>query len=169
MNTFLEQLHDIEGLDPISWWPLSIGWWMVIGAGVLIVCALSIFIFNKIVFRRSWRSDTFQKLALLEKDLSDATTREIVISLSEYLRRIALRRFSRQECAGLTGKRWLKWLAEHDPKNFDWEKKGKLLIEVPYAPMNTSLSVSEIKNLIQAVKDWAGYTPRGRSTGSRSE
>lgn len=150
----LDELHDIEGLDPISWWPLPIGWWIVIGAALFIICALSFFIFKKVAFRRSWRNDTFQKLALLEKDLSNTTAREIVISLSEYLRRIALRHFARQECAGLTGKSWLKWLAEHDPKNFDWEKKGILLIEVPYAPAHANLSVSEIKDLIQAVKDW---------------
>ncbi|MBA2368902.1 MAG: DUF4381 domain-containing protein [Candidatus Protochlamydia sp.] len=154
MNTLLEQLHDIEGLDPIPWWPLSIGWWVMIAAGVCAICAIFLLIFFRIAYKRSWRNDTFRKLSLLEKDLSDATARETVISLSEYLRRIALRRFARQECAGLTGRKWLKWLNAHDPKQFDWEKKGALLIEVPYAPVSANLSVSEIREIIQAVKNW---------------
>ena len=94
--------------------------------------------FYLLAFKRSWKNDTLQKLAFLEKNLSDATAVETVIALSEYLRRIALKRFSRKECAGLTGKSWLKWLTTHDPKKFDWEAKGALLIDVPYA-RDTSL------------------------------
>src|ERR1700683_2748217 len=99
MSPLLEQLHDIEGLDPISWWPLAIGWWVLIVIGIFIVCAIACFAAYRLAFKRSWRNDTFQKLANLEKNLSDTTARETIIALSEYLRRIALRRFSRKECA----------------------------------------------------------------------
>jgi uncharacterized protein YfaT (DUF1175 family) len=154
MNDLLEQLHDIESLDPINWWPLAIGWWILIIIGVIMACALAGLAAHRLAFKRSWKNDTFQKLARLEENLSDATAAETVILLSEYLRRIALRRFSRKECAGLMGEAWLKWLAKHDPKNFDWEKKGILLIEVPYAPLSSSLSAHQIKDLIQAVRYW---------------
>lgn len=154
MSSLLEQLHDIEGLDPISWWPLAIGWWVLIVVGTIIVCAAVCFIAYRLAFLRSWKNDTFQKLARLEENLSDATARETVIALSEYLRRIALRRYSRKECAGLTGEAWLKWLAIKDPKKFDWEKRGTLLIEVPYAPLDARLSANQIKDLIQAVRYW---------------
>lgn len=154
MNPLLEQLHDIEGLDFISSWPLAIGWWVLIIMGIFMAGAIGSFAAYKLAFKRSWRNDTFQKLALLEKNLSDATARETVIALSEYLRRIAIRRFPRNECAGLAGKAWLKWLASHDPKKFDWEKRGILLIEVPYAPVNDRLSAGQIKDLIRAVRDW---------------
>lgn len=154
MNDLLEQLHDIEGLDPITGWPLAIGWWMLIAIGFLLIGVAGYFLFSQLAFRRSWKNDTFQKLACLEKGLSDETARESVITLSEYLRRIALRRFPRQECAALVGTAWLKWLTAHDPKDFDWEKKGSLLIEVPYAPTVNSVSVNQVKDLIRAVKNW---------------
>jgi hypothetical protein len=152
MNPLVEQLHDIEGLDLISWWPLAIGWWVVIMIGLFIFCASVYFLVY--ILKTSWKKDAFQKLTRLEKELSETTARETVMDLSEYLRRIALQRFSRKECAGLTGQAWLKWLTTNDPKNFDWEKKGNLLIEVPYAPANISLSVKQIKDLIQAVRRW---------------
>ncbi len=154
MNPQLEQLHDIEGLDFISSWPLSIAWWAVIVMGILLIGAAVCFIVYKLAFNRSWKKDTFQKLANLEKNLSDITARETAITLSEYLRRIALRRFSRKECAGLIGEDWLKWLTLQDPKKFDWEKKGTILIKVPYAPVDSSLSTHEIKDLIEAIRDW---------------
>ena len=154
MNPEWEKLHDIEGLDFISRWPLSVGAWAVISIVVLIACALLLFIAYRIAFKRSWKNDTFQKLLSLEKNLSDATARETAMALSEYLRRIALKRFPRKGCAGLIGDSWLRWLKEHDPNQFDWEKKGVFLIEVPYAPMNSTLSTSQIKDLIQAIRNW---------------
>jgi len=154
MNSLLDQLHDIEGLDPISWWPPAMIWWVFIALGIAIGCAIGCYMAYRLAFKRSWKNDTFQKLACLEEKLSDETARETVIVLSEYLRRIALRRFPRNECAGLTGGAWLKWLAMQDPKKFDWENKGVLLIEVPYAPVNASLPASQIKDLIQAVRNW---------------
>lgn len=155
INSLLEQLHDIEGLDTISSWPLAMGWWILIGVGIFFVCACVCFLIYWIAFKRSWRSDTLKKLAKLEKNLSETTAKETVVALSEYLRRIVLRRFPRKECAGLVGEAWLKWLKKHDPKGFEWEKKGILLIEMPYAPENDhQLSSDQIKDLIRAVKDW---------------
>lgn len=154
MNSLMDQFHDIEGLDAISWWPPAVGWWAVLVCGVLIASGIALFIAYQIAFKRSWKNDTFQKLALLEKNLSEHTARETLILLSEYLRRIALKRFSRNECAGLTGEEWLKWLAMHDPKEFDWEKRGAILIDIPYSPLNTNPPMHEIKDLIQVVKQW---------------
>lgn len=154
MNPLLDQLHDIEGLDPIGRWPLAPGWWIMIALGIFAICAITGYIVYRLAFMRSWKNDTFKKLTVLEKNLSDETAAASAIALSEYLRRIAIKRFSRKECAGLTGQAWLKWLAAHDPKGFDWEKNGVLLVDAPYAPMHKRLTVNEIKNLIQAIRDW---------------
>jgi hypothetical protein len=154
MNSLMDRLHDIEGLDPISWWPLAIGWWVFLVSMILIAGGLSCFIAYRIAFKRSWKNDALQKLAYLEANLTDTTARETLIALSEYIRRIALRRFSRKECAGLTDEAWLKWLAMHDPKNFDWEKRGTILIELPYAPLNYNFSINQIRDLIEVVKQW---------------
>lgn len=154
MTSLLEKLHDIEGLDPVSRWPLAIGWWIALVLGVLAICTLACFFSYWLAYRRSWKADALKKLTSLEKHLSEETARETIVILSEYLRRIVLKRFPRKECAGLVGKDWLKWLASHDPKKFEWEKRGLLLIEVPYAPVNHGLSTKEIKDLIQAVRGW---------------
>ena len=154
MNPQLDELHDIEGLDLISSWPLAIGWWIVIFVAILTLSLTIYFVIRYLTFKRSWKNDALKKLAYLEKELSDLTARETAIFLSEYLRRIALRRFSRKECAGLKGKAWLTWLMNKDPKRFDWEKKGELLIEIPYAPMKSCLSTDQIKDLIQATREW---------------
>ena len=154
MNEWMNQLHDIEGLDSITWWPLPIGWWVLLISGTCLLAALIYLGVKRVIFKRSWKYDSFQKLAYLEQNLRTETAKDSVILLSEYLRRIVLHRFSRKECAGLIGKEWLKWLSTNDPKQFDWEKNGLLLIEVPYAPQKRQLPIDQIKTLIQAVKDW---------------
>lgn len=154
MNPLLEQLHDIEGIDSISGWPLAVGWWIIILISLAILCLLGFYAIRWIAFKRSWKHDTLQKLALLESNFSDATAKDTVIALSEYLRRIAIRRFSRKECAGLTGEAWLKWLALHDPEGYDWQNKAALLINMPYAPLNAIISANSIKELIQAIRNW---------------
>jgi hypothetical protein len=110
-------------------------------------------------FRRSWKYDTLEKLNHLFKDLSypsitDVEIQHAIVLFSEYLRRIALHRFSRNTCAGLTGQTWLDWLSRHDAKNFDWVNHGNLLIQAPYAPSSHGLTAEQLKVLIQAAKEW---------------
>lgn len=150
----LEKLHDIEGLDPISFWPLTLASWLLIFTGIFLLGVILYLIICRIAFKRSWKNDTLSRLSLLEKNLTDANVKESVIALSEFLRRIALKKFSRKECAGLTGEAWLEWLTVRDPKKFDWRSKGALLITVPYAPENMPLPAKEVKELVQAVRSW---------------
>jgi len=150
----MQQLHDIEGIDPISPWPMAIGWWVVIACSI---CVLGIGIWmlrRRFKYLRSWKKDTFNKLDRLEHNLSHSTSVETIAFLSEYLRRIALRRFPRKECAGLVGDAWLNWLKAHDPKQFDWTKKGKLLTDISYAPARKEVPLHQIKEMIQAVRYW---------------
>ena len=150
----MEQLHDIEGLDAISPWPLASGWWTAIAFGILVLGSAFFLLRRRLTYLRSWKRDTFKRLDKLERNLSLSNSTQTIAFLSEYLRRIAVRRFPRKECAGLVGDAWLKWLKAQDPKQFDWTEKGKLLIQVPYAPAHTDLPVEQIKELIQAIRNW---------------
>ncbi len=154
MNQLMQQLHDIEGLDPISIWPLAIGWWLLIAASACLFIFLIVILCKWIAYKRSWKNDSLKRLSLLDKSLIHQASQEDVALLSEYIRRIALRRFSRKECASLIGTDWLSWLSQHDPKQFDWVDHGKVLIELPYAPANKQADKEGIKLLIRAAKEW---------------
>jgi hypothetical protein len=154
MNELMEKLHDIEGIDPISLWPLSIGWWVVIVCSFFfIMCCVYLF-WRQQRYKNSWKYDALLQLQALQKNMANKSTYESAILLSEYLRRIAIRRYSRAECAGLSGNYWLQWLSAHDPRKFDWEKKGRFLIEAPYAPAMMAISQDEINEAICAAKRW---------------
>lgn len=150
----MEQLHDIEGLDLISVWPLAIGWWVVMAIVFLCIIAIAFYTCRRAAFKRSWKHDALMQLDQLENDLSEERIIDTTTTLSGYLRCIAISCRSREECAGLAGRAWLQWLAKHDPKRFDWENRGKSLIEAPYAPPNMMMTAAEIKDLIQAARRW---------------
>lgn len=157
MNDWLEKLHDIEGLDAISAWPPHPLFWLLLFVLVLCVSFLIYRLRKQLAFKRSWKYDALHKLTLLEKDLPQEGPAQALIQLSEYIRRIAIQRFKREECAALCGEDWLKWLKRKDPRAFDWEKKGRPLIEAPYAP-NEHFSLEadgeQVKELIKATKEW---------------
>lgn len=150
----MQHLRDIEGIDAISPWPLASGWWISIAFGLLVLGGTIWLLARLLTWLRSWKRDTLKKLDHLEKNLSSSTSGETLAFLSEYLRRIAMRRFPRRECAGLVGDAWLNWLKAHDPRQFDWTQKGKLLIKIPYAPSQNELPQQQIKELIQATRYW---------------
>lgn len=153
MNERIPNLRDIEGIDPVSIWPLGLGWWILICMSVLTAFLFIVIVLKRRNFLRSWKYDTLKKIDFLEERMTQETARESLIQLSEYLRRIAIFRYSRKECAGLFGDQWLEWLKQHDPKGFDWKEKGKILVDAPYAP-EKSISLEQVKEYITAVKRW---------------
>lgn len=154
MNDPLAQLHDIEGLDPIHWWPLAPGWWVVIVITITSLLGLFILSSRKRAYKRSWKHNTLSQLSELEQNLTEENTRLTLIDLSGLIRRIAIHQYSRVECAGLEGKSWLVWLANHDPSQFDWETKGKCLFEATYGPSNLAIPLEDVLAIIKAIKGW---------------
>ena len=142
MQPGLGPLRDIRGIEGVPWWPLGDGWWMLLGALVLVGLAawhwrlvLRLRVPIPFITLGSWRWDAASALRDLRRRAragQDAKT--TAGELSELLRRIAMARLGRSACAGLVGKEWLGLLADKDPKGFAWRERGRTLLEAPYAP-----------------------------------
>jgi Domain of unknown function (DUF4381) len=154
-DMMLGKLQDIEGVDSINIFPLAPGWWLLlIVIGILLTRHLIIRI-RKILFMRTWQYKILQQLDELNANCNKKSSKEIIIKLSAIIRRLAMHRYSRNECASLEGRDWLLWLKEHDSVKFDWVKYGKILVEYPYTPENKNdVSSKEISRLINAIKNW---------------
>jgi hypothetical protein len=153
-SDLLRQLDDIKGLGTISAWPLAPGWWVLLTLCMIFSAIGIIFYLRRRAWQRSWKKDAVQSLSHLQAELNAENAQATVSALSAILRRIAIRKFSRSDCAGLEGDQWLQWLKVHDPRHFDWQQTRHLLIDTPYAPPNATLNPDEIRKLIRAARKW---------------
>lgn len=159
----ITRLHDIRGLDEISWWPLATGWWLLALVVVALLLASVSLVRN---LRRypagSWRRHAWKQLRTLKRRADITPTQQIATELSELLRRIAIARLGRARAAGLSGERWLAWLQQHDPNDFAWTRLGTPLITLPYAPPgSTRESIDQLMPLIDAAFAWVDHGAGG--------
>jgi hypothetical protein len=149
----MDQLRDITGLQPTSWWPLAIGWWIVI---LLVSTALIyglIWWCRRYIFYRSWQGKAYKNLLQLERGLEASNLKLSLQELSAEIRQIAIYTSTRQDCAALTANNWLEWLQDHDPQGYQWTQAGQLLIAAQYAPVE-SYSMQQVLDMIAAIKQW---------------
>jgi hypothetical protein len=153
MQNSLSQLHDIEGIDSISFWPLAIAWWVIIFIALAMFATIAIIYCRKQKFSRSWRNSVLKQLANIEININKLDNYDASIELSELIRRIAIQLHSRKECAGLTGDKWLEWLTTNDPKQFDWSKNAEWIANVQYAK-DISVNRREILLVVNSIRRW---------------
>ncbi len=158
MQPAVTQLIDIYGLDPASWWPPAPGWWLVAALFVLGLAALPRLLPLLAKARKKrrprWQRDAQRRLHNLRRRAASQEGKETASELSELLRRIAMARFGRAACAGLSGQGWLDWLHEKDPTGFDWQSNGRPLLELPYAPDGYLGDTERLQQLIDAALLW---------------
>jgi len=96
----LENLRDIVMPEPVSWWPLAPGWWVLLGC----VAVGAIVTIVRLV--RRWRANAYRRAALQELKSADT-----VAAIADVLKRTALCAWPRSDVAALSGTAWCDWLA----------------------------------------------------------
>ena len=151
----MDSLRDIRGIDPVSWWPPAPGWWLLL-LGLLLLALLVVWLLRR---RRlyplgRWQQDARRHLLALRRRMKREPAKLVAGELSELLRRIAIARCGREQTAALTGEMWLDWLQSNDSTGFPWREKGRLLLELPYAPPDRSADKALLAQLIDAALHW---------------
>ncbi|WAJ72080.1 DUF4381 domain-containing protein [Catenovulum adriaticum] len=98
---------DLQMPDPISWWPLAWGWWVVIAISLI---ALAAFIYFLVQHQQKKRAKK-QAIKLINQLPASATT----IELNQLLKQTMLSYYPRQQVAQLSGKTWLTFLLAQLP------------------------------------------------------
>ncbi len=129
----LAKLHDLHLPDPIGWWPMAAGWYLLI-IFALVLSALLIYSLRR--FNENGRAK--REALLLLRDYEQeyqrgADSQFISMKISELLRRVALVYFPRAEVAGLKGKAWLDFLT-NTSKGIDFKIISDYLLALPYQP-----------------------------------
>lgn len=108
-------LRDIHLPDPVSWWPLAPGWWIVL-ALVIITTTVTVISLQR-YRRRHYRRLGLQQLAAIELSAATHSDQQLIQQLSQLLRHMAVLHYG-PHSAGLDGNNWLTFLDQ------SFEKKG---------------------------------------------
>ena len=159
MDEVLRQMRDVHAPDAVAWWPPALGWWLLAAALVVLLGVVLLSWWWRRKRARDWRVDGRYRLRQLARSMNENDPRTVVSELSSLLRRVAMARHGRAECAGLSGDEWLQWLTAKDPAGFDWTEKGRVLLELPYLPPGSGADNQDLRRMVAAAKKWVSSAP----------
>ena len=146
-------LRDLHLPEPIGWWPLAPGWWIVIAALLFALGWLLLRAWRRYQFHAP-RRYAIRELASVEAEyLEHRNPVALGQQLSELLRRAMLAYAPRHEVAGLTGDAWLEWLDKDLPVPYFHTEGGKSLLQLPYRNPHGDFGDVDINALLAAVKN----------------
>lgn len=146
VNTAIDlPLRPIQLPDPINFWPLAYGWWILI---LLILLALFLGIFCTYFFKKSsLKKTTLKELKRIESMVAvRQDPDECIREMSILLRRYVVSKDSKR--AGVTGREWVKTLSDLS-RNYPFKDADLQLITMaPYKKGNTQDEANALLNLI---------------------
>ncbi|MBT8100779.1 MAG: DUF4381 domain-containing protein [Gammaproteobacteria bacterium] len=145
-------LRDLHLPEPVGWWPLAPGWWVLIAIAVV---ALGWLLARYLKYRARAAARRHALHALdncVRAYTKHGDAIRLSAELSELLRRTMLAYAPRADVAGLTGEDWLAWLDTGLDRSHFVNGDGRPLIEWPYQRPNLKVPRSDVAALVDAVR-----------------
>ena len=109
-QAILAQLRPNHLPEAISYWPLAIGWWLLLASTISIISVMTyLFIIKR-------QKNKYRRLGLQlakkihKKFIEHGNKRQFAHDSNRLLKKVALQAFPRQNIANLNGKEWLDFL-----------------------------------------------------------
>lgn len=143
-------LRDIHLPDPVSWWPLAFGWWLVFGVVFLLI--LLAYVIIRRCIQPTLRKQTSTALDIIEKKFNETeNSTQCLSELSVLLRRVVLSQKLPLKSAGLTGKAWLELLDQPLGEPEFSKGIGQILLVGPY---QYHVDRENVVQFIQLCRKW---------------
>lgn len=148
-----DEMHDIVVSDPVLWWPLAPGWYVLVFAVLLVLLWLAMKALGR------WRRNRYRRAAL--RMLDGISPRE----LPELVKRVSLSVWPRERVASLSGDEWLQFLDQSGNTREFSQGAGRLLLELSYNPnLKIQDDDSDYQRLLTAVQSWIISADRSNRT-----
>lgn len=132
-NTLLAQLRDVHKPDPIPFWPIAPGWWLVILL-VFVLIALCSYVLISTWQKNRWRRQALQKLSKLQSAYESSPSLDILLELNRLLKQSIASSRKDRRMMNLCGQEWARTLLHVKRKNTPVldEQEIKILSETIY-------------------------------------
>lgn len=149
----LAQLRDAHLPPDPSWWPLALGWWILIG---LFFIGLVFSCYKYLQHKKQFKHST---LAIQELNhLLESSDDNWLIQLQVLLRRVSLCYFSKQEVANLQQQEWLNFLTKTGQTI--WSQQSlQMLKDAPYQAIH-QIDKEQKEALFSQSKAWIQAIPK---------
>lgn len=135
----------------MGWFPLAIGWWVLIALVFISLSFLACYLFKR--YQKNYAKK--EALQLLKKyQMAYAQNADNILiaqQLMELIRRISLFYYPRAKVAGLTGQQFIDFLNQTS-ENIDFSPYKELLVSLPYQA--TIQNAIDLTPLIEAIEKW---------------
>lgn len=144
-------LRDLHLPDPVGWWPLAPGWWLLFAMVAIAV----VWLVRAALSRRRRglaRRHAVRALRQLERRYADdGDAVQLAIDVSALLRRAMLAYAPRADVAGLTGAAWLEWLDSGLREPAFAAGAGRALVDLPYRRPGVDYD-ADVEAMLRAVR-----------------
>ena len=107
--SLLEQLAPLRAPQPVGWWPLAPGWWLLLALSIAGLMLIARWAWHK------WQGNRYRRLALQNLDHLTSSGAPTLEQLNVLLKATALQCWPREQVAALHGRDWLRQLADSCP------------------------------------------------------
>ena len=146
----LDQLRDIHLPDPVSYWPLAPGWWIVATLAIAIIAATAVLSYRR-YRRNAYRREAVNMLTAINPLRIDGDQTEYLQQLNHLLKKTALTIDKRDIISSLSGQDWLQFLDRSAKTSAFTEGAGRILADGPY---QASVKEEDLSALHQLAEQW---------------
>ena len=148
-NILLDPLVELEPPATVSMLPQTIGWKVLLGLAVILICYYS---YKKL---KAWRLNRYRRDAIKALSaISSHSKTDKILQLNRILKQTASAAFGVTEVAGLHGVEWLTFLDKSSKVDFD-SPQAQLWQQALYDPKQSDeISDSELEQLINKSRQW---------------
>lgn len=126
----LAALRDIHLPEPVGFWPLAPGWWMLLGLLVVLALIAGLLEWRR---RQTLGYQAVQALKAIGRDRTRyADARAVAAEAALLMRRVLVSQDSRSEAAALVGEGWRRFLSQG--RAGLPAEVGAFIAEAPYLP-----------------------------------
>lgn len=140
----LANLHPLRTPEPLGWWPLAPGWWLLMALIGLALVAAAVWLL------RRHRANAYRRTALQQlQALRDRQQREpdplvFLASLNGLLKSVALRTFGQRTVAAASGAEWVAFLNRTAPADIAFDPA---LANAQYRPETPEVDLDRLGDM----------------------